>query len=97
VLLDIRYLPRTAQRLLDLSELPPILERVATQAERCLQTWLAWTEGQRTWFVVSESATVAIGHRKQHAVRMYFYDAEGRFVSWGTWASHSGGWMLCER
>ncbi len=67
------------------------------QAQRRLQTWFAWTDGPRTWFVVSEIATATIEPRKQNALRMFFYDDEGRFVSWGTWALHSGGWMLCER
>jgi hypothetical protein len=97
LVLDIRYLPRTAQRVLDPSELPPVLERVAMRAQRCLQMWFAWTDGPRTWFVAAEIATVPIRHRKENAVRMFFYDVEGRFVSRGTWVLHSGGWMLCER
>lgn len=94
---DNRYLPRTAQQLLDPSELSPVLERVAMQAQLCSQTWFAWTDGPRTWFVVAELATVTVRHRKEDALRMFFYDDEGRFVSWGTWALHSDGWILCER
>lgn len=97
LVLDIRYVPRSAQQLLDPSELPPVLEHVAMQAQRRLQRWFAWTHGPRIWFVVTESATVAIRRRKESAVRMFFYDVDGRFVSWGTWAFPPGGWMLCER
>jgi hypothetical protein len=94
---DSRYVPRTAQRLLDPSELPPVLERVAMRAQLYSQTWFAWTDGPRVWFVVAEMATVTVRHRKENALRMFFYDDEGRFVSWGSWALHPGGWMLCER
>jgi hypothetical protein len=94
---DNRYVPGTAQRLLDPSELPPVLERVAMQAQHCSQTWFAWIDGPRTWFVVTEMATVTVRHRKENALRMFFYDDEGRFVSGGTWALQPGGWMLCER
>jgi hypothetical protein len=96
--LDTCYVPRTAQRLLDPSELPPALERVAMQAQRCLQMWFAWTDGPRTWFVVTEMATVTSRHHKEKALRLFFFDEDGRFVSWGTWVLHFGGdWILCER
>jgi hypothetical protein len=95
--LDTHYVPRVAERLLDPSELPPALERVAMHAQRGLQTWLAWTNRARIWFVVAEVATPTNRHRKGNALRMFFYDDEGRFVSWGTWALHFGGWTLCER
>jgi hypothetical protein len=94
---DNRYVPGTAQRLFDPGELPPVLERVAMQAQHCSQTWFAWTDGPRTWFVVTEMVSVTAGHRKENALRMFFYDDDGRFVSWGTWALQPGGWMLCER
>jgi hypothetical protein len=91
-----RYVPRTAQRLLDPSDLPPVLERIAMQAQRCLQMWFAWTDGPRTWFVVTE--TVLSWQRQERALRVFFYDEDGRFVCWGTWALQSrGGWILCER
>lgn len=93
-----RYVPRTAQRLLASSDLPPALERVAMQAQRCLQTWFAWTDGPRIWFVVTEMATAPDRYRQDRALRMFFYDEEGRFVSWGTWALQSEcSWILCER
>ena len=91
-----RYVPRTAQRLLEPSDLPPALERVAVRAQRRLQTWFAWTDGPKIWFVVTE--TVPTRQRQHSALRLYFYDADGRFVCWGTWALQSrGNWILCER
>jgi hypothetical protein len=93
-----RYLPQTARRQLDPADLPPALERVAMHAQRCLQTWFAWTDGPRVWFFVTELASVPGLNRGQQALRLFFYDEEGRFVSWGTWALHlDGGWVLCER
>ena len=91
-----RYVPRSAQRLFEPSDLPPALERVAVRAQRCLQTWFAWTDGPKIWFVVTE--TVPTRQRQDSALRLYFYDADGRFVCWGTWALQSqGNWILCER
>jgi hypothetical protein len=95
--LDTHYVPCMAERLLDPSELPPALEGVAMHAQRSLQTWLAWTNRARIWFVVAEVAKLTNRHREGDALRIFFYDDEGRFVSWGTWALHSGGWTLCER
>ncbi|HEY0681181.1 MAG TPA: hypothetical protein VGD45_02525 [Steroidobacter sp.] len=92
------YVPETARRLLTPADLPPALERVAMRAQRCLQAWFAWTDGPRIWFVVAEMATVPGWRCEERAVRMFFYDDDGRFVSWGTWASLSeSNWMLCER
>lgn len=94
-----RYVPQTAQRLFAPSDLPPALERVATQAQGCSQTWFAWNDGPRIWFVIAEMATVpGRQHQERAAIRMFFYDEDGRFVSWGTWALHSrGGWILRDR
>lgn len=93
-----RYVPRTARRLLAPGDLPPALERVAMQAERCAQTWFAWTDESRIWFVVAEATTVPGLNCERGALRMFFYDADGRFVSWGTWALQSArSWTLCER
>jgi hypothetical protein len=93
-----RYVPRSAQRLLELSDLPPALERVAVRAQRCLQTWFAWTDGPKIRFVVTEIGPVPNGERQDRALRVFFYDEDGRFVCWGTWALHSRGrWILCER
>jgi hypothetical protein len=91
-----RYVPRSAQRLLELSDLSPALERVAVRAQRCLQTWFAWTDGPKIRFVVTE--TVPSRLHQQSALRVYFYDEDGRFVCWGTWALQSrGSWILYER
>jgi hypothetical protein len=93
-----RFVPLTARRVLVPSQLPPVLERVALQAQRSLQAWVAWTEEQKTWFVVAEMATVPASHCRGEAIRMFFYDEDGRRVSWGTWALQSErSWMLCER
>lgn len=95
---DTCYVPRTAKRLLALSDLPAALERVATQAQRRLQAWCAWTDGPRTRFVVAEMATVPDRHSPGRALRMFFYDEDGRFVSCGTWALHSERrWILSDR
>lgn len=95
---DTRFAPPTARRLLAPMDLPPALERVALQAERCLQAWFAWTEGSRIWFLVAETATVPGRHCQDAAVRMFFYDEDGGLVSWGTWSLQSErSWMLCER
>lgn len=92
-----RYVPQTAQRLLATSELPPALERIAMRAQRSLQTWLAWTEGPRIWFLVAEMGTDPGGYCRGGAIRMFFYDEEGRFLAWGTWAVNAERrWVLCE-
>lgn len=93
-----RFVPPTARRVLAPGDLPPALERVARQAQRDLQAWVAWTEEPRTWFVVAEMAAMPDPHCQGEAIRMFFYDEEGRLVSRGTWALQSEhSWMLCER
>jgi hypothetical protein len=93
-----RYVPQTARRLLAQCELPPALERVAMQAQRCSQAWFAWTDEGRAWFVVAEVAKVSGRHCQGRAIRMFFYDEDGRFVASGAWALQSAGsWILCER
>lgn len=91
-----RFVPPTARQLLAPSDLPPALERVAMQAQRGLQTWVAWTDDRRTWFVVAEMASIL--DYQGAAIRMSFFDEDGRQVSWGTWALQSAhSWILCER
>ena len=93
-----RYVPQTARRLLAQCDLPPALERVAMQAQRCSQAWFAWTDEGRAWFVVAEMAKVSGRHCQGRAIRMFFYDEDGRFVASGAWALQSeGSWILCER
>jgi hypothetical protein len=93
-----RYVPQTAQRLLAQCNLPPALERVAMQAQRCSRAWFAWTDEGRAWFVVAEMAKVSGRHCQGRAIRMFFYDEDGRFVASGAWALQSeGSWILCER
>ena len=95
---DTGFAPPTARRLLAPMDLPPALERVAMQAQRCLQTWFAWADGSRIWFLVAEMVAVPSPHCQGEAIRMNFYDEDGRLVSRGTWALQSErSWMLCER
>jgi hypothetical protein len=66
------------------------------RAQRCLQTWFAWTDGPKIRFIVTEA--VPSRPRHESTLRVYFYDQDGRFVCWGTWALPSRGhWILCER
>jgi hypothetical protein len=96
--IDTCYVPQTAQRVLAPSDLPAALERVATLAQRRLQAWFAWTDGPRTRFVVAELATDPDRHSQGGALRMFFYDEDGRFVVGGAWALQSQrSWILCER
>lgn len=90
------YVPQTARRLLAPGDLPPALERVAMRAQRCSQTWFAWADGSRTWFVVAEIARLPARYRRRGAIRMFFYDEDGRLVAGGTWVLHPGrNWILC--
>jgi hypothetical protein len=92
-----RFVLPSARRVLVPSELPPALERVALQAQRELQVWVAWTDETRTWFVLAEMAAIPDPHCPCGAIRMFFHDEDGRQVSWGTWALQSErSWMLCE-
>ena len=92
------YLPQMAQRLLDPFDLPPGLERIARRAQRGGQSWFAWADGPRIYFFVMQMVTVQAQHCRRRGLRMFFYDQEGRFVSWGTWALQPGGrWELWER
>ena len=93
-----RYVPQTARRLLAQCDLPPALERVAMQAQRCSQAWFAWTDEGRVWFVVAEMAKVSGRHCQGRALRMFFHDEQGRFVASGAWALQiERSWVLCER
>lgn len=90
-----RYVPAGAQRLLAASELPPALERVAVRVQRGPQKWFAWTDERRTWFVVAEMAMDHRRHCRHEAIRMFFYDEDGRCVASGTWAFHADArWTL---
>jgi hypothetical protein len=83
------YVPQTATRVLESSDLPPVLERIAMQAQRCLGTWFAWTDGQKMRFIVTETVT-APRHNMEWALRMFFYDEDGRLAACGSWALYPG-------
>jgi hypothetical protein len=90
------FVPPTARQLLVPSDLPPALERVAMRAQRNLRAWVAWTDERRTWFVVAEMTSIL--DCEGTAIRMLFFDEDGRLVSWGGWALQSEHtWILCER
>jgi len=90
-----RYVPAGAQRLLALSELPPVLERVAIRVQRGWQKWFAWTDERRTWFVVAETAMDRGRPCHHEALRMFFYDEDGQCVTSGAWAFHGDArWTL---
>lgn len=84
-----RYVPKAARRLLAPCELPPALERVAVQVQGCSRAWFAWTDEARVWFVVAEMAKVSDRHYRGRAIRMFFYDEDGRLVASGVWAFQS--------
>lgn len=89
------YIPRAAQRVRIRAELPPPLERIAMYAERSARTWLAWTAEPRTWFLMAQKAKVSGRARRAPALRMFFYDADGRPVASGTWVMDATrGWSL---
>src|SRR5688500_452252 len=41
------YVPQTARRQFAQCDLPPALERIAMQAQRCSRAWLAWADEGR--------------------------------------------------
>ena len=89
------YVPRAAQRVRTPAELPPPLERLAMYAERSARTWLAWTAEPRIWFLMAQRAKVSGRARRAPALRMFFYDADGRPVASGTWVMDATrGWSL---
>lgn len=91
-------MPETARRLLASGEPPPARERIAMRAQRSLQTWVAWIEDPRAWFVVAEMATAPGGYRQALAIRVCFYDEDGRFLTWDTWAINTERcWTLREQ
>lgn len=92
-----RYVPAGAQRLLALSELPPVLERVAMRVQWGWQQWFAWTDERRTWFVVAEMAMGRDRRCHNEAIQVFFYDEDGQCVTSGTWAFHADArWAACE-
>ena len=92
-----QYVPRAAQRVRILAELPPALERLAMYAERSARTWLAWKAEPRIWFLMAQRANVSARARRAPALRMFFYDADGRPVASGTWVMDATrGWSLVD-
>lgn len=92
------YVPATANRLLALTDLPLTLARVAFQAQSGLRAWFAWSDGPSVWFFVAEITASPNSRCHDRAIRMFFYDKDGRFLSSGAWALQSdGSWLLCER
>lgn len=90
-----RYVPENAERVFDAGELPPVLERVSLHVETSWQAWFAWTDGQRTWFLVAEMASAPNRNCQDESVRIFFYDERGRVASSGTWIFHiDGSWEL---
>lgn len=82
---DTHYVPHAAQRVRTTDDLPPALERIAIRAERSARTWLAWTAEARTWFLVAKRAKVSRQACRAPALRMSFYDADGRPAASGNW------------
>lgn len=90
-----RYVPAAARPILVATELPPALERVAERIKTRTQTWLAWTDNRRTWFVVADMNTDSDMNGNAAAIRMLFYDESGDCAAAGTWKFNSHGkWKL---
>jgi hypothetical protein len=89
------YVPLDARRILVASELPPVLECVAERIQVNSQTWLAWTDNRRTWFVVADIAANGDQGGNAAAIRLRFYDEDGECAATGTWVLGAHGtWKL---
>lgn len=80
-----RFVPNSARKVRTPEDLPPALERIAMCAERSSHAWLAWTMESRIWFLVAERAKLSGPAGRTPAIRMCFYDADGRPAASGIW------------
>jgi hypothetical protein len=93
---DTHYVSRNAQRLRDASDLPPPLERIATTVQRSPCVWLAWLDEQTTRFVVAAVTGGCV--EPGLAIRLTFFDQDGRCVATGQWSlQRDGRWTLRDR
>jgi hypothetical protein len=81
-----------------IGELHPALQRVAIAAQAAGRAWLAWTDGQRTWFVSAEHFCGADEPAGQRVLRTFFHDSDGRLAASAAWALDTAGrWQLWDR
>jgi hypothetical protein len=89
------YVSPAAQRLRVVSDLPPPLWRIATTVQRSACTWLAWLDEQTLRFVVAALAD-RCARPGLAAIRLTFYDQDGRWLANGEWSVQPDGrWTLC--
>lgn len=89
------YVSQNAERLRATSDLPRPLERIALIVQKSPRAWLAWQDEQTTRFVVAAMAERCIQHSLA-AIRLAFYDEDGRQVAMGEWSRQQDGcWLFC--
>jgi hypothetical protein len=88
-----RYVPDNARRVNCRDELPLRLQRRAGRVRQGI--WRAWTDGFRVWFVVARLMPIVGREANHYALRVSFFDMDGRLASCAVWTlSSDGRWTL---
>lgn len=91
---DIHYIPGDALAVAAPDDLPRPLRELA-RAQRDDETWRAWTNGPRVWFVAGKLSPSLSKTPHCIALQVCFYDHRGNLASCGVWALQpSGRWVL---
>lgn len=86
--------PADAHRVLDRSELPGALQRVAIRARKSGHAWAAWGDGPRLWFFTAEMSLDLSRERGQPVLQVTAHAEDGQIVESGPWVRvRDGQWQ----
>jgi hypothetical protein len=89
-------LPAHARKVADRSDLPSVLQRIASQARKRKSMWGAWVKGNAIWFFTAEVTSAPSGQARRPALKISGYDEKGRLIECGVWINvPPRGWRRC--
>jgi hypothetical protein len=84
------------RRVLDRSELPGKLHRIAIRSKKSEHVWGAWTDDRRVWFYTAEMSMDSSRERGCPVLDVRSFDEEGQIRESGSWVRvRDGAWQRC--
>lgn len=89
-------LPCQVRKVIDRSELPSVLQRIAIQSQKTERVWNAWADMEHIWFYTAEMSPSLSRERGMPVIQVGAYKEDGRIRDCRTWVClKDGTWQQC--
>lgn len=89
------WVPVSAPQLTDRSDLPSALQKLAIKAVKEEGTWRAWLAHEGVRLFVAEMSLDLSRERGCAALKVRYYDEQGRLQLYSLWVQLADGWQRC--